>query len=60
MKRIVVTVIMMISVSLLFSHPASDLKAEFNPETATLSLEFTHNVGDPQSHSLYQRNSCLS
>ncbi len=50
MKRIILTAAILIIASLLFSHPASDLKAEFNLETATLRLEFTHNVGNPQSH----------
>ena len=50
MKRIIVVAILMFFTALLFSHPASSIKAEFDLETATLTVKFSHSVGNTQKH----------
>lgn len=46
---LLVVLFILSSVSL-FSHPASDLEAEFDHETKILDIHFDHSVGNTESH----------
>ena len=50
MRKIYLILIVMFALSMLWAHPASDLEIQFDLETATLTVNYQHQVRDASSH----------
>ena len=49
MKKYAIFLVIMV-LGTLWAHPASELQANYNPQTQTLTLEFEHKVRSADSH----------
>lgn len=50
MKNTIILIVLMLGLGFVYAHPAGNVKAAFNGESAMLSVDFAHKVNNAADH----------